>query len=68
METSDILLLLFCYSINFYIVLTTVEIIDNLKDNDMISDEKQNKLVMTTLLLPILGYFLVRKIEITNEY
>jgi len=68
LETTKILLLLFSFSINFYIIVITSEIIESLRNNDVISEEKHNRLFWTTLLLPVLGYYLVRKIEITEEY
>lgn len=67
MGPTDILLFL-SFAINLYIIVLTFEIIKNFKVTGMISDEKENQLYLTTLLLPVLGYYLVRKLEIREEY
>ncbi|NEU09654.1 hypothetical protein GZH53_15105 [Flavihumibacter sp. R14] len=65
MAIKEILLLL-TFPLNFYIIWLTFNIINQLEKDRRISGRRKNMLFYTTLIIPGLGYFLVRKIEITE--
>jgi hypothetical protein len=63
MAIKEILLLL-TFPLNFYIIWLTFNIMNQLEKDRRISGRRKNILFYTTLVIPGLGYFLVRKIEI----
>jgi hypothetical protein len=67
MNTSGLLLLMSLLT-NLYITVITFDIIKSLKDGDCISKEKQKMLYSTTFFIPVLGYYMVRRIEMSRGF